>query len=159
MYMLESFAGPETILLLYVPSSDPKLHLKLASMTLQALVNTEASDPRPYETRVEMTSELAQAALNIDSEATTERLELAINNAFTAEAAKRIMSLERELGSSSDVRALLENRQKTRDTILAILKRKPDLLKPFLERKPLSPELMKSRQQMRALLDAARKER
>ncbi len=128
-------------------------------MTLQALVNTEASDPRPYETRVEMTSELAQAALNIDSEATTERLELAINNAFTAEAAKRIMSLERELGSSSDVRALLENRQKTRDTILAILKRKPDLLKPFLERKPLSPELMKSRQQMRALLDAARKER
>jgi hypothetical protein len=81
MHMLESFGGsgwrtrinlmryrevefdPETLLFLYVPSDDPNLHLRYASMTLQAVVNNEASNPRPYETRVEMTSELAQADL------------------------------------------------------------------------------------------------
>ena len=177
MHMLESFGGsgwrtrinlmryrevefdPETLLFLYVPSDDPNLHLRYASMTLQAVVNNEASNPRPYETTVEMTSELAQADLNVNSEATTERLELAINNALTAESAKRVVGLERELGSSPPVQSLLQNRKKIRDAILAILRMKPDLLKPFLERKPLSPELMKSRQHIHTLLDVARKER
>jgi hypothetical protein len=175
MYMIESLGGPtgwrtrinlmryrdaqfdpEVLLFIYAPSDDPNLHLRYASMTLQAVANTEVSDPHPYETTVEMTSAMAQASLNTeDSQAATERLELAINNAFTAESAKRVVSLGRERGSSPSVPSLLANRNKIRDAILAILKRKPELLKPFLDRKPISPELMKSRQRMRALLHAA----
>ena len=124
----------------------------LANVRLGAILEMLAERP-DYVQNVVKAASFRQSVVNELAKGPDRRageIEFKWNREFTEVHAKEVVQLVPVLQSASDATAIAKGRAAVYKALTAA----PELLKPFADEKPVPPDVLKSRQRTKALIDA-----